>query len=166
MSYAEGTSVPVERSRAEIEQLLVRYGADQFISGWGDGRATIGFRAQNRFVRFELRIPDRSDRRFTHKQEKSRYGGRRTIERPRTETQAQNAHQQEIRRLWRALALLVKAKLEAVESGITSFEHEFLAHILMPDGLTVGQHVTPAIGEAYSTGKLPALLPGPGETGR
>ena len=27
MAFAEGTDVPVERSRAEIERLIVRYGA-------------------------------------------------------------------------------------------------------------------------------------------
>ena len=35
MSYAEGTSVPIERSKADIESMLVRYGAEQFVSGWG-----------------------------------------------------------------------------------------------------------------------------------
>jgi len=32
--YAEGTSVPADRSRAEIERTLTRYGADQFAYGW------------------------------------------------------------------------------------------------------------------------------------
>ena len=36
MSFAEGPSVPIERSKAEIESMLVRYGAEQFVSGWGD----------------------------------------------------------------------------------------------------------------------------------
>jgi hypothetical protein len=34
VTYAVGTSVPVDRSKAEIERLLIRYGADHFASGW------------------------------------------------------------------------------------------------------------------------------------
>lgn len=53
----------------------------------------------------------------------------------------------------------MKAKLEAVESGITSFEAEFLAHIVLPDGSTVAQNAIPAVAEAYATGRVRALLP-------
>lgn len=31
--FAEGTSVSVEKTRAEIERLVVRYGANQFVTG-------------------------------------------------------------------------------------------------------------------------------------
>ena len=44
-----------------------------------------------------------------------------------------------MRQRWRALALCIKAKLEAVECGITSFEEEFLAHVVMPNGQTFGK---------------------------
>ena len=57
---AEGTSVPAERSKAEIERLLHRYGADQFVSGWREGQAVIGFRMNNRNVRFLIPMPDPS----------------------------------------------------------------------------------------------------------
>lgn len=52
MAYAEGTDVPVERSRAEIERLLTRYGAQRFMSGWDRESATIAFEANGRRVRF------------------------------------------------------------------------------------------------------------------
>jgi hypothetical protein len=68
--------------------------------------------------------------------------------------------QSEEMRRWRALALAVKAKLEVVESGIATFEEEFMAHIVMPDGRTVGEHVAPRIEEAYTSGQPLALLPG------
>jgi hypothetical protein len=61
------------------------------------------------------------------------------------------------RQKWRALALVIKAKLEAVASGICTFEEEFLAHIVLPDGQTAGQHLIPRINEAYAAGKVPAL---------
>jgi hypothetical protein len=164
MTFADKTSVSPEKSRAEIEGLLRKYGADQFISGWedtaqGGGRAMIGFRCKDRFIRFELQIPPYTDERFVFAKHP-----RHTFRQRRTENQRDQAHEQEIRRMWRALALVIKAKLEAVESRITTFENEFMAHIVLPDGKTVGQHIVPAIADAYSTGKLPRLLPALGET--
>lgn len=152
MSFAENTSVPVERSKAEIEGMLSRYGADQFVSGWSDNEARIQFRAKSRYVRFILTLPNRSEKRFTQDP--------RSSWRKRADGAAQKAYDQEIRRLWRALALVVKAKLEAVQSGITSFEDEFMAQIIMPDGKTVSEHARPMIAQAYEQGKVTALLPG------
>jgi hypothetical protein len=60
------------------------------------------------------------------------------------------------------LALVIKAKLEAVDSGITTFEDEFLAHIVMPDGQTVASHIKPGIAAAYESGTMTPLLPPPG----
>lgn len=152
MSFAESTSVPVERSKAEIESMLMRYGADQFVSGWGENEARIQFRAKGRYVRFMLPIPKSDEKRFT---QHPRYAYKR-----RTDEEARKAWEQELRRLWRALALVVKAKLEAVSSGIVGFEDEFMAHIVMPDGKTVAEHARPMIAAAYDTGKVAALLPG------
>jgi hypothetical protein len=59
---------------------------------------------------------------------------------------------------WRALVLAIKAKLEAVEAGITTFETEFLAHIVLPDGRTVGEHAIPKLEETLR-GEIPRLLP-------
>ena len=151
--YAADTTVGADRSKAEIERLLERYGADRFMSGWGDGQAFLGFRCRDRMVKFVLPLPDRDDDEFrTTPTGRSRRGSR-------GENQAQKAHEQEVRRRWRALALVIKAKLEAVETGITTFESEFLAHIVMPDGRTVGEHVSPAIASAYGSGRVVPLLP-------
>ena len=149
MAYAEGTEVPVERSRAEIERLLTRYGATEFMSGWNDARSVIQFKAKDRYVRFELPMPAKDDKRFLR-------DGRGAVRGPAAREKAWEA---ERRRRWRALALVIKSKLEAVETGIATFEHEFLAHIVMPGGLTVGEMVMPRIAEAYATGSLLPLLP-------
>ena len=54
---------------------------------------------------------------------------------------------------------MCKAKLEAVESGIATFEEEFMAHIVMPNGKTVGEMALPLIESAYKTNKhVPLLL--------
>ena len=68
------------------------------------------------------------------------------------------AWSQEVRRMWRALALVIKAKLEAVESGITTFDEEFLAHIVMPDGCTIGEAHMKPLQAALAKQSMPALL--------
>jgi len=149
--YAERTEVPVDRSRTEIEQLLRRYGADQFMYGTDHARALVGFRAHGKHVRFLLPLPDLKDDQFR------RTPTGRIRRNPDAPTEAYEA---ECRRRWRALALSIKGKLEAVETGIAIFDSEFMAHIVMPDGKTVGEHVLPSIEAAYSTGRMPqALLP-------
>ena len=149
--YAANTQVPSDRSRGEIERTLQRYGADQFMCGWGNGEAILAFRAEERNVQFRLPMPDRLAREFTHTP------GRGNV---RSVAQADAAHQQAVRQRWRALALVIKAKLEAVEAGITEFESEFLAHILLPDGTTVGQWAKPQLAHVYDDGGMLAIMPG------
>lgn len=150
--YASKTSVDSNTSRAEIERTLSRYGADRFVYGWEEGAALIGFAMNGRQVRFFLPLPDKKERRFTHTE------ARGTLRSP--EAQAKEYYQA-VRQKWRALALVIKAKLEAVESGITEFEDEFLAHITLPDGRSVGDFMKPQIEQAYISGSMPKLLPVP-----
>ena len=77
----------------------------------------------------------------------------------RTEEAQRRAYDQACRQRWRALLLLVTAKFEGVASGITTLEEEFLAHIYLPDGRTVGEFIQPQIEEAYRTGRMPPTLP-------
>ena len=145
MSFAEKTVVPVDRSKSEIERLLTRYGATSFASGWDSGRAVITFRAHDRVLRFVLPLPSPSDRRF--------------VDARGDKNAARSRYEQELRRLWRALLLVIKGKLEAVESKIVSFEQEFLPYVVLPDGRTVADAVAPAVAESYRTGAVRALLP-------
>lgn len=63
------------------------------------------------------------------------------------------------RRRWRCLLLVIKSKLESVETGIVTFDEAFMPHIVLPDGKTIGQHMAPQIEAAYETGNMPPLLP-------
>lgn len=130
--YAQTTEVPVERSRAEIEATLVRYKASAFSSGWQPGKAMIGFVINDLHIRFVLPIPDRSDKRFWVR----RVRGQNVRA---TEAQAERAWDQEVRQRWRALCLVVKAKLEAVECGISTVEQEFLSFVVTNSGVTIGE---------------------------
>lgn len=149
MAYAENTGVSTEKSRAEIERTLQRYGADQFMYGWDQNQAILGFRMVGRQIKFLLPMPDKTERRFTHT----------PTGRVRKETSAYNEWEQACRQKWRALALVIKAKLEAVEAGIAIFEDEFMANIILPNGSTVSQFMLPQITEAYDSGNMPKMLP-------
>jgi len=147
--YAQDTSVSVDRSKAEIERILIRYGATGFMYGWEADTAVIVFRAGGKMLRFVLILPARDDRKFSFTPTGKR----------RTPASTLEAWEQACRQKWRALALVIKAKLEAVESGIETFEQAFLANIMLPDGQTVGQWMAPQVEQVYLTGVMPALLP-------
>lgn len=151
--YAASTTVSSEQSRMEIERTLARYGASHFMYGTSPGRAIIAFQASERHVQFVLPLPARDDPEFTEYQRGSQTW-------LRSESEAIKRWEQACRQRWRALALVIKAKLEAVEAGITDFESEFLAHTLMPDGQTFGAWALPQLEEVYATGQMPPLLPG------
>jgi exopolysaccharide biosynthesis predicted pyruvyltransferase EpsI len=53
----------------------------------------------------------------------------------------------------------IKAKLEAVEDESASFDEEFLAYLVLPNGQTVGDTALPGIENAYLTHEMPKLLP-------
>ena len=147
--YAEKTSVSSEKSRAEIEKTLTRYGADGFMYGWKGADALVGFEIGSRRMQFRLTFPERSEFSLTE------------TGRERTAASMESAYEQAVRQKWRALALVIKAKLEAVESGITSIDDEFMAHIVLPNGGTVGDFMRPQIERSYLSGNMPPLLPAP-----
>lgn len=155
--YATKTKVSSSRSKGEIESVVERYGAQQFMSGWStDGRALVGFTMCARQVKFLLHLPRSDSEEFTT------YVSR-GYKRLRTPDSARAQYEQAVRQKWRALALVIKAKLEAVESGISIFEDEFLANIVLPDGTLVGDNIRTQIAYAYETGDKPLLLCSPDE---
>lgn len=149
MRYARRTDVSADRSRTEIERLLSNYGADAFAYGTDASRAMVQFRLRNRLVKFVVPLPTEDE------------CGSSPAGRTRSTAQILVAVEQETRQRWRALVLAIKAKLEAVESGIATFDQEFLPYLVLPDGRTVAEATLPALEAAYETGKMPrALLPG------
>ncbi|KTS02523.1 hypothetical protein SB2_25585 [Methylobacterium radiotolerans] len=131
--YAENTKVPTAQSRAQIETMLKKAGANRIITMDDALEATVAFMLAGRLIRLRIEIPgDASDQRR--------------------------------RAIWRAIGLVVKAKIEAVAQGITTVEQEWLAHVVLPDGSTVGDWVEPQLQVAYDTGRMPVeplLLEGP-----
>ena len=147
--YANETAVPAERSRMEIEATLRKYKASHFGYATGPTGARVMFVIEDRHIRFDLPLPDRNLREFTHTPQRDT---------PRSLEAWTAAWEQACRQRWRALALVIKAKLEAVDTGITTVEDEFLAQTVMPDGTTMGEWAKPQIDEAYRLGHMPENL--------
>ena len=148
MSYAENTFVPVEKSRAEIERLLSRHKCQKFMAGVDheQHRATVQFQAHDRIIKFEIDLPNPADPNY--RKIKNSYL-------QRSASGVAKVVEQEERTRWRALLLVIKAKLEAVESGIATFEDEFLAHVLLPNQQTVAEYIGPTVARIYQTGRMP-----------
>lgn len=140
-AYAAETTVSPERSRADIETVLRKHGCDQFgymsDESQDDPKVNIMFRIPSGrgyvSVRMRLPLPPLSE--FATRETPT---GR---VRQLTPEQRADAHRQATRSRWRSLYLVVKAKLEAVDAGISTVEREFLADVLLPGGVTVGEKV-------------------------
>jgi len=149
MSYASKTSVEVPRTRAEIEGLLVKHGATgfAFMSDRELDRERLEFRMPMRglvlVVRLELPLPRRQD----HALDVRGWA--------RTSAQIVTACEQAQRSAWRSLLLILKAKLVAVEAGVRTFEQEFLADIVVGDGVrTLGECLANQLPAAAAGGML------------
>jgi len=132
-SYASGTTVPIDKSKHQIETMLIRHGARKFGYMSGDDHFCIGFIMLNDdgnpvHYAMTIGIPDRNDPGFTRS-----HGGKRE----RDQHIAHERWEQECKRVWRSLWLIVKAKIEAVNSGLSTIEREFLADRLMHGGKTL-----------------------------
>jgi hypothetical protein len=128
--FAAETKVPVERSRAELDTILARYGATAraFVVDDAAALAQIGFRIGPLQYRMDLPLPALPERRPR---------GWGAWPEDRRQEWIAREKDQALRTRWRVLLLLVKAKLEAVSLGVSTAEAEFLPHLLLGDGRTV-----------------------------
>jgi hypothetical protein len=149
-TYAAKTEVSVQKSRNELEWTLARYGATGFAYMTQGPVSIVAFEMCDRRVVFRLTMPDIISREI-------RYSA---TGKARPPAQQRTAYEQIERQRGRALNLVVKAKLESVESGIESFEEAFLTHIVLPNGQIYGQFAVPQIQFAYERQEMPPMLPG------
>ena len=146
MAYAEKTTVSVQKSKADIENLLKKYGANEFGYATKGNQAMVAFSMEGRKIRVLINMPVYEDLALTANGKK------------RTAIQIDNAYAQMERQRWRALLLIVKAKLEAIEQGITTFEEEFMANIVLPDGRTIAETILPQMETQYLEHGAPTLF--------
>jgi hypothetical protein len=167
MSFAEGTGVSVEKSKLELERLLVKHGAKQYGSAFDEegGLAIVHFKMSDRHIRLQIPIPPLTDwpdpTKADYMQGKIKHKPPRTWNRLGVEGRkawVQGQREQMSRTRWRCMLLIVKAKLEHIALGLSDVEREFLADIALPDGRSVAELLKPALHRAYLDGSTPRLL--------
>lgn len=134
MPYAADTDVAVSRSQQQIEAMLKQRGCEGYASAWSSQGNRIEFVWKGMRIRFTLPAVDAEKYKFDAQG------------RARKDAYWRNAIEQADRVRWRGLFLVIKAKLEAVEAGISVFEEEFMAFIVDPmSDRTIGDVLLPRI---------------------
>jgi hypothetical protein len=144
--YAQNTSVSIERSQAEIQKILRNYGAKRFGTMEDEDKLYLMFEYNNLSIQYDVPLPKKEEFLKTD------------MGRNRKQNQAQATYEQAIRQRWRAMVIGVKAKLEFINDGISTFEEEFGMKVIMPDGQTLGSHLIPDLKQIAASGKMPKLL--------
>lgn len=145
--FAANTTVSPDDSLREIKTILKRYGATRIATSEEESQVIIGFEVHERRVRLVVKTPTLAE---------SRQNAKGAL---MGSVQARQAHEKAIRQRWRALLLVIKAKMEAVEAGVETFEEAFMAQLVLPGSTrTVSEWLGPQIETAYRTGSLPFLL--------
>jgi hypothetical protein len=110
LDYAESTRVPVQRSIAEIERLLSLYGAERVALDLGQDMMGVAFRLGGRLMRIAVPRPDPKSAAVV-------FTPKRMLVRDRAT--AKRMHEKAMMARWRALLLMVRARLvgtmEAIE---------------------------------------------------
>lgn len=153
MAYAATTSVAFEKSVSEIITLVRKAGAVQIGQMEDVDWFTVGFKLADRLIRFKLTFPTID--------QMPKFNGRQQM---LSTAQRIEKLDQAKRQRGRALLLVIKAKLESVESGIETIEQAFLANVVLADGLTVYERVAAPLALEYSEGRptsVAGLLAGP-----
>ena len=145
MAFAEKTDVPLERSIAEIIGMLRKAGAQRIAQYEEPDRFTIFFHMADRYVQFRVPL-------VTEYRGPSRHGNGAPVDR-------QKWIDQRNRQKGRALMLVIKAKLESVESQVETFEEAFLANVVMADGATLYERISDRIQIEYEQGTPQPMLP-------
>lgn len=152
MTFAAGTKVSVDKSRAELDKLLAKHGATQrgIMSDDVEGRASVVFVLAGHRYRMDIPLPLAK---AFQKAPKWPY-------KPRPAADQRRLHDQACRERWRAVVLLTKAKLELVALGVSTVEREFLADLVLPNGERLHEAVARQLVAAASS-NAPLTLPPP-----
>ena len=133
--YAEGTTVPVEKSVEDLRRLAERYDAAEFTYAISPRQGAVMFRLDGVPLRYDVSFP--TDPSLTVRQAEAEW-----------------------RRRWRVVLLKAKGQFEAHLDGEESVVRAFLANVMLPDGTTVGDQVEQRGVGAFDGGFLPALTAG------
>lgn len=134
-TYAENTTVSVEKTKLDLDRLLAAHGAKSRAMGTDDdaGAAWVLFELSGLKVKLAIPLPKISERAFTHKPPRSRWSSSQRC----SDEKTRKRWEQACRSRWRCILLLVKAKLEAIKLGNTTVEREFLPDLMTASGSTL-----------------------------
>lgn len=151
--FAAETAVPVVNTKGSIEKELARYGASGFGYMTQGPVNAVMFEMHDRRIILRMELPDPKSKEMTTQ---VRTGNRITLP-----DDLQRRASQIERQRWRAMLMVIKAKLESVASGIETFEEAWLSHIVLPStGQTYGDFAIPQLAEVYRTHENPPMIPG------
>lgn len=148
--YAAGTTVAATKTESEIKDLLGKRGVTK-IATMVDGESyTLMFEHAGIAYRMALPLPDpESPSITTYRQGSSTFR--------RADNAIREHYEKEVNRRWRAFGAVIKAKLIAVEEGISTMEREFIGDAITGSGMTVAEEFVPKLQALAGTGKLPML---------
>ena len=133
--YAKNTKGPASKTRVQVQNLLIKYGIEEFYFGTSPRGEGVGFKYEGRTYKHNVPMPD---------PKKSR---------------SDNQYKQAVRQRWRLFYMSLKMKLDEVQGGGVSFEDQFLAMMSLPDGSTVGDFMKlPENVARLEKSKMPKLL--------
>jgi hypothetical protein len=164
--FAAKTEVSVEKTKTELERLLVKHGAAQYGTAHDDanGFAVVYFALEGRHIRLQVPIPKLDawpDPKLDARQQPRGKKAPQRWSRWGEATRAGWVRQQwgqVCRTRWRCMLLIVKAKLELIGMQLSTVDREFLADITLPDGRSVYEWLKPGIEKAYLGGTMPRML--------
>lgn len=124
--YAEGTTVPIERTMAEILSVLKAHGCSSYAFAVERGVHQIMFAHGGYSYKMGVVPPDKENFELPATRQR------------RTPDGVKKAYEDEYRRRARVLLISVKAKLEMCAIG-SSIEKEFLGDLVLPTGRTMAE---------------------------
>jgi len=134
MPYAEKTSVPVSRSKEQIEAMLLKVGVEKFAYMLDSVHTLLMFSYGGIPYRIQIDIPSRD-----------------------TWEGSEKSRDQEIRRLWRVAWLIVKNRVVFIEEGGEPFQAAFMPYMAVEGDSTLYEKMQGALEEGKISKALPAI---------
>lgn len=123
--YADGTKVSVATSRAELSTILTKHGIERQAWSTGPEGDQLGFIYQGKSYRLNVEKPTYEE----------------AVEHLSYPTSGVDYVEREWMRRWRALVLLLKAKIEFSSGDDDAFVREFMPFMLTSGGVTLEEIV-------------------------
>lgn len=149
-AYASGTTVTAAQTEGEIKALLAKRKVAKIATMVDGDHFDILFEYESVTYRISLPLPNPEDARFTEYKQGSKIWAR-------TATAARELYEKELNRKWRAFGAVIKAKIVAVEEGISSMEKEFIGNVVLKGGQTVAEQWAPQLPRLAASGDIRSL---------